>query len=226
MTTDEEIEVRRRHSRPNMIEHAVIRANLGSRVFPCKPLRFGDDAKKPYTKNGFHDATTDLKQIETWWKTMAGCADWNSDRRAFLVVIDIDLEHAEAQEWYSRANLPVTRTHMTPSGGRHLLFKPRDDFKCSGSKVWRGIDTRGRGGYVIWWPALGLDVLHRGALAEVPEWFMRKLNPPVSVRASRPVKASKNIEGLIGTLLRAREGERNHVAFWLLAGWRSRSRKD
>ena len=135
---------RRRHSRPDLIEHAVIRANLGSRVFPCKPLRFGDDAKKPYTKNGFHDATTDLKQIETWWKQWPDALIGIPTGERF-VVIDIDLEHAEAQEWYSRANLPVTRTHTTPSGGRHLLFKPRDDFKCSGSKVWRGIDLPGEG---------------------------------------------------------------------------------
>ena len=132
-------------------------------------------------------------------------------------MLDIDLQHPEAQAWYSKANLPLTRKHVTRSGGRHLLFKPRDDAKCSAGKIERGVDTRGVGGYIIWWPAHGFDVLHGGALAELPEWVMRKLNPPqpeVRPIARRHLCTDKDLEPVIRVILRAKEGEPNTATFW------------
>jgi hypothetical protein len=35
---------------------------LGWRVFPC------NEAKRPKTEHGFHDATTDERQITEWWR--------------------------------------------------------------------------------------------------------------------------------------------------------------
>src|SRR5262249_45125679 len=135
-----------------------------------------------------------------------------------FVVLDLDLQHPEAQQWYARANLPITRTHVTRSGGRHLLFKPRDDFKCSAGKIHHGVDTRGTGGYIIWWPAHGFDVMHGGARAEVPEWLMRKLNPPeipsVLPFARKQLRSDKDLEPLVRVILQAREGERNAATFW------------
>ncbi len=48
----------------------------------------------------------------------------------------------------------------------------------SESKIAAGIDTRGDGGYVIWWPATGLPVEHADEAADWPAWLLDALAPP------------------------------------------------
>jgi hypothetical protein len=197
-----------------MIQKALNLTRQGIPVFPCH-----HDSKKPHTTRGFKDASTDPAIITEWWKqypdALVGVP--TGDR---FVVLDLDLQHPEAQAWYGRANLPLTRTHVTRSGGRHLFFKPRDDFKNSAGKIEHGVDTRGKGGYIIWWPAHGFDVMHGSALVEVPEWVMRKLNPPqleptsVVPFARRQLRSDKDLLPVIRVILGAKEGERNTVTFW------------
>jgi hypothetical protein len=139
---------------------------------------------------------------------------------ARFVVLDLDLQYPEAQHWYSHANLPLTRTHVTRSGGRHVLLRPHEAFKCSASKIWKPVHTRGPGGYVIWWPAEGLEVLHGGTLAAVPDWIIAKLNPPPPPPPPSPrppissALAQRQLDGILRTVVTASEGERNHVTFW------------
>ena len=203
-----------------MLKKALSLAERGIAVFPCKETidpKTGKPSKKPYTTNGFKDASIDAGIITAWW------AQWPDALVGVpagdkFVVLDLDLQHSEAQEWYARANLPITRTHVTHSGGRHLFFKPRADFKCSGGKIAHGIDTRGVGGYIIWWPAHGFDVMHKNVLEEVPEWVMRQLNPPrpetVVPFARKHLRSDNDLLPIIRVILRAREGERNCSTFW------------
>jgi Bifunctional DNA primase/polymerase, N-terminal len=195
-----------------MSNTAFALASRGISVFPCQP-----DNKKPHTLRGFKDAATDPAVIMQWWKQWPDALVGVPTGHKF-VVLDVDLQHPEAQSWYGHANLPLTRAHVTRSGGRHLFFKPRDDFKCSASKIHRGIDTRGIGGYIIWWPAHGFEVLHGNALDEVPEWVMRKLNPPqrveVQPKTQPRLRSDQDIEPLIRVILQAKEGERNTATFW------------
>ena len=193
---------------------ALSLAERGISVFPCQ-----SENKKPHTPHGFKDASTDPAIIEAWWQQWPDALVGVPSGHKF-VVLDLDLQHAEAQSWYARANLPLTRAHVTRSGGRHLLFKPREDFKNSAGKIEHGVDTRGIGGYIIWWPTHGFDVLHGGALVEVPEWVMRKLNPPqpetprVVPFARSRLRSDKDLEPLIRVILQAKEGERNCATFW------------
>jgi len=136
-----------------------------------------------------------------------------------FVVVDVDCaKHVAAAEWYGKANVPLTRIHVTRSNGRHLLFKPDARVKCSTSKICKGVDTRGAGGYIIWWPALGLEVLHGDVLAEVPEFIIKALNPPLPPRSSIPTtqktSPDRSVAGLVRTIANASEGERNHCTFW------------
>jgi hypothetical protein len=188
-------------------------AERGIPVFPCHA-----DNKQPYTAHGFKDASTDPALIAKWWREHPDALVGVPTGHKF-VVLDCDLQHVEAQQWYSKANLPLTRTHVTRSGGRHLFFKPRPDFKNSAAKIEYGIDTRGLGGYVIWWPAHGFDVLHGGVLAEVPMWLMSRLNPPDSAPIVRPItqrhlRSDDDLKPLIRVILQSKEGERNCAAFW------------
>ena len=200
-----------------MIAHAVKLAALSIPVFPCQLN------KKPYTARGFKDASTDPEMIRSWWRQFPDALMGIPTGEKF-VVLDLDFQHPEAQQWYHETNLPITRKHVTRSGGRHLLFKPHPDFKNSASKICRGVDTRGLGGYIIWWPACGYEVLHDGALAEVPEWLVEALAPPARVvdftefaRTKFPKavgRPSARLQGVLNAVARAREGERNELLFW------------
>jgi bifunctional DNA primase/polymerase-like protein len=178
-------------------------------LFPCK------SDKRPYTASGFKDASTDPNVIAKWWQTWPDALIGVPSGVKF-VVLDLDLQHAQARQWFSNSDLPLTRTHVTRSGGRHLLFKPKDRFKCSASKIWPHVDTRGLGGYIIWWPAHGGQVLHGGALTEVPEWMMKYLNPiePMAPKTSKPLRCDADLDPLLRVIMRAKKGERNNATFW------------
>lgn len=149
-------------------------------------------------------------------------------------VLDLDLQHQEARSWFERAKLPKTRTHVTRSGGRHLLFKPVG-FGNTAGRIAPHIDTRGKGGYIVWWPAHGLAVEHPDELASMPPDLVEALRPPPEAPVSRPPPRPRSrgddpfeqyadeieegsferrIDGLLGTVATAPKGCRNNVLFW------------
>src|SRR5262249_1426744 len=80
-------------------------------------------------------------------------------------VLDIDVD---GLSWLASAALPLTRTHATRSGGQHHLLSHREGLRCSKGQIAPGVDIRGEGGYIIWWPREGLRVEDR-PLADWPE---------------------------------------------------------
>jgi hypothetical protein len=207
---------RRNRNPKNFWTEALKLARKGIPVFPCGP------DKRPLTPNGFKDASTDPDIVHAWWTEHADALIGVPTGIKF-VVIDLDLQHEDAQEWLAdyRDRVPLTRTHRTRSGGMHLLFAPNDKVKCSASKLGPHVDTRGHGGYVVYWPACGLEVLHGSVLAPVPDWIVEALNPkPVPITTTRismmaPSPSAASIRGALNVLANAREGERNHALFWV-----------
>jgi hypothetical protein len=194
---------------------ALALARQGLPVFPC---RCND--KRPLTVNGFKEATTEAVKIKEWWTNWPRAHIGVPTGHKF-VVVDLDLQHEAARAWYEEARdqLPLTRTHLTKSGGRHLLFRPNTAIGCSTSKLGPHVDTRGAGGYIIWWPACGLEVLHTDVLAPVPEWVVGALSPPPNVIAFPAWKASSangsaRAQGIVAAVARAREGQRNSLLYW------------
>jgi hypothetical protein len=199
-------------------DQALTLAQRGVPVFPC------DDDKRPVVTKGFKAASTDADVIRTWWQRWPD-ALIGAPTGIRFVVIDLDLQHEEAQQWLdTNAHLlPPTRTHGTRSSGLHLLFRPHPEVACSVGKLHPHVDTRGAGGYIIWWPSEGLEVLHGGLLAEVPGWVLDALRPKVAPAAKLPPTSKSGCRfdasggwwrGLVRVVAAAPEGQRNQALFW------------
>lgn len=162
-------------------------AEMGLACFPCR----GD--KKPATPHGFKDATADAAELRHLWGQHPGpLVGLPTGQRNGFDVLDIDPRHG-GDEWFAaeRDRLPETRQHRTRSAGLHILFRHRHGMRNSESKIAPGVDVRGEGGYVIWWPGFGGAVENGATLAEWPEWLLSVLLPPPP--APRPPAAPSRL---------------------------------
>jgi len=124
----------------------------------CGDADCDSPGKHPRTKNGFYDATTDLKQIDEWWGVFypQGNIGVPTGKTTGLLVVDIDPRNGGPTDRSDIAErlglLPETAEVITGSGGRHLYFK-----YAGGSvppSLEPGIDLKGDGGYTILPPSL------------------------------------------------------------------------
>jgi hypothetical protein len=116
-------------------------AAAGIPIFPCVP-----NEKRPATRHGFHDATTDKAQIIEWWRRMPEANIATEPEASGHAVID-----ADPGSDIDRLGLPVTRTHRSPRG-RHFIF--RGSLPSTSGRLGEHIDTRGVGGYLILPPSI------------------------------------------------------------------------
>jgi hypothetical protein len=170
--------------RPTTLE-GVLQVAKKHRVFPCR--------SKDEVVNG-HPKSAKTPRINDWpnaaVQTRAAITDWwhqwpdslvgvPSGSKAGIVVVDID---PKGHDWYEahKDRLPVTQIHKTPRG-LHLVFdyplldEVRND---TGKKIAPGVDVRGDGGYVIWWPAHGYAIENKGVLADIPDWLLDLIKEP------------------------------------------------
>src|SRR5215468_7506008 len=74
--------------------------------------------------------------------------------------------------------------------------------------------------YLIWWPAAIEHGHYRAPLAELPDWLVEALTAPkpearpALPRPKTPDAARAKIEGIVGAVAAASEGQRNALAFW------------
>jgi Bifunctional DNA primase/polymerase, N-terminal len=144
-------------------------------------------------------------------------------------VIDID---PDGLQWLdaNRHRLPPTREHQTPRGV-HLPLQHHPNMRNSNRRIAPGVDVRGDGGYVIWWPREGFPVID-AQLAAWPEWLLalattvvHSIAHSVEGRMSRsPSHGGGGVEPTANLKLRssyvlnkvysAKVGERNRLLFW------------
>jgi hypothetical protein len=215
-----------------MIRHALMYAQRGWPVFPCKVRD-----KTPLTAHGVKDASTDPATIRQWW-TRWPIANIGVDcGGAGLVVIDVDARNGGIQTWRTfylahRPGIPITVTSRTGGGGFHLFYQtpPGVDIRNTTSKLAQGVDVRAGGGYVILPPSLhtsgnrylwdqryGLD---RITLAPLPPLLVNLLQAHpqhaqvMTSQASTVLTSPSSIDAITRTLARATEGERNSILLW------------
>lgn len=171
----------------------------GLPTFPCGPN------KQPLAEHGFKDATTSLEQIADWWlRWPDALLAVPTGAPSKLVVVDIDPDGAG---WYREhaERLGCARVHQTRRG-HHLLYRtpPGIEIRNSAGKIAKGVDVRGEGGYIIWWPAHGLGAV--GSLEELtepPGWLLEQLASGDAGKLGQIDQVSEGDGGLI------REGGRN-----------------
>lgn len=121
----------------------------GISIFPLTP-----DTKTPLTSNGFHAATTNEKQILSWWTAVpsANIGIATGPINGFDV-IDID----GARGYYSWLIEPafdidgIIGKVITPRGLHFYIpvVKANEEPRGIGTEIWPGVDLRGKGGYVV-----------------------------------------------------------------------------
>jgi len=171
----------------NRVLAAALRLAHRLPVFPCR------EDKRPACKHGFKQATRDPDGIVALWHGAdAPLIGVPTGAVSGFDVLDIDPRHG-GDEWLalSADALPITRHHFTRSGGRHILFRHAEGVRNTASKIAPGIDTRGCGGFVIWWPAAGYAVETPGTVDEWPRWLMSMLVPPPRPRVPPPMPATR-----------------------------------
>jgi Bifunctional DNA primase/polymerase, N-terminal len=128
-------------------------------IFPCKL------DKSPLTPQGFYNAITGADYSH--WPRVGVATGAVSG----LDCIDID---PDGLPWLTanRHRLPLTREHQT-ARGVHLLLKHHPGMRNSNRRIAKGVDVRGDGGYVIWWPREGYPIIDR-PLADWPEWLLER----------------------------------------------------
>lgn len=133
-------------------------AKLGLAVFPVLPR-----SKKPATKHGLKDATTDISTIREGWhrNPMFNIGMATGAASGGVVVIDIDVDPDSGKDGFEYLNkwerehgeLPETVTSITGRGGRHMFYRVRDKVTNTTNEDY-GIDLRGDGGYVMMPPSI------------------------------------------------------------------------
>ncbi len=170
-------------ARTKLHEMARRYAEAGIPVFP---IRVG--AKEPAYKGSFHNATCDPDEIDRLW----AIADWNiglEPEQAGWAIVDID----DLATWENLdEHKPDTYTVQTPSGGRHLYF--RGSVGGSASRLAHGVDTRGRGSYVLVPPSSVSGSLYTVVNAQdptpLPAWISVRLGHAERIKATAPAEVA------------------------------------
>jgi hypothetical protein len=173
----------------NELARAAVRyAELGWYVFPLVPRR-----KVPLTSHGLLDASCDHGLVAAWWRENPRANIGVACSPSGLLVVDVDGEEA-AQAWADLCarhhGHAKTFTARTASGWHHYFA---GEGRSTTGRLAPGIDTRGRGGYVVVPPSVHESgtvyrwlKLEGVPLAPLPGWVAEALEPPPAAPVGEP----------------------------------------
>ncbi len=209
---------------------AVACARAGMAVFPCVP-----GGKRPMTRHGLSDASTDLAQIAGWWRRWPQAnIGLPTGLPGGFDVLDIDVHPGgsgfPALRRARHAGLVDDWAALvrSPSGGVHLYFPVDPEREQRSWALPKAhVDFRGAGGYVIAPPSRITDghggrrgylliATGRDPLPVEAVELRRLLDPPRPRSHVRPGIGLAGGSGeRLGTWLAAQaEGNRNRALFW------------
>jgi hypothetical protein len=215
-----------------LAEQAInVARNVGP-VFPCR------EDKKPATQHGFKDASRDPGVIERMFsRPGAALIGVPTGEVSGFDVLDVDtgegdefpdekkrLKRLSARTWLhaSKEHIPSTRIYRTQSGGYHVYFDHGPGIANTESHLALGVDTRGNGGYAIFWYAHGFECTDHSPRAAWPSWLLEGLfykpEPDVipqraaAYRIKDPKSSAQRIfASVIRKVEAAPDGQRHHV---------------
>lgn len=214
---------------PSLALAARSLASAGIPVFPCLP-----GGKRPLTRRGFIDASSDAAQVAAWWaRTPNANIGIPTGVASGVVVVDVDVhgptdgrvawERAADAGLVSGAGLLV----RTPTGGTHAYFPATPGRK---QRSWQaaaaGVDFRGDGGYIIAPPSQRIidGSVKRYRIADIAAHSvgpvdagrLRDFLDPRPVAPARPGGGTMAVdaERLAAWVSGRGEGERNRSLFW------------
>jgi hypothetical protein len=121
----------------------------------CGNPRCETPGKHPRTQHGFYDASSDIRDIESWTRRFPK-ANWalRTGPETGISVIDIDPRNGGLESFQdlqnTRGPMPETLRSATGGGGRHLFYLTAPGFVMPSVRGWMpGIDIKSNLGYVI-----------------------------------------------------------------------------
>ena len=152
--------------------------DLAARGIPCFPCL---DTKAPACAGGFKAASTDPDTLRRVFASPAAVLiGVPTGAASGLDVLDTDPRN-NCGAWLAAHEhlIPLTRIHATRSGGMHMLFTHQPGLRSStggdgGPRA--GIDVKADGGYVIFWPAAGCQIVMDEEPAPWPATLIEALN--------------------------------------------------
>ena len=188
-------------------------SSYGWAVFPVHSINEGrcscgqescsSPGKHPMTGNGLNDATKDQQVIKGWWSQWPQAnVGVRTGQVSGIMAVDLDVKDDFSSEngitnWYDLEDThgrTDTMTAITGGGGQHWIYQLPSDVVVrndAGTKLAKGIDIRGDGGYIIVAPSVhasGSPYEWEDGLGTkptlAPEWLIKKV---ASQQAPQPV---------------------------------------
>jgi Bifunctional DNA primase/polymerase, N-terminal/Primase C terminal 2 (PriCT-2) len=191
---------------------SLVEAALGYAVpiFPCKNIPGDEDQhKRPLTRHGFKEASTDPDTIRWWWRRWPNALiGMPTGPVSGVDVLDLDNKtnkhgvhkngFLRVPDWQSRS--PVIA--RTGSGGAHLYFKSDSTIRNTIDEIALGVDTRGVGGYVIVPPSAGYTWVNGHDFSNLPPWpsDLRPAERPIGVPGDNPQADPKLVAAALAVI--------------------------
>lgn len=205
----------KRHSRLDghgeILDAALAYAARDLPVFPCEHA-----GKRPITRNGFKDATTDPATIRRWWLQYPD-ANIGVPTGAVSGLVVLDADGGDGLTELKALGTPATTWLARTGRGYHQFFRhPGAGVKIGSRRFRPDLDVKADGGYVIIAPSVHvsgrryewLTPPNGMALAPLPEHVLERLTATTKgdgLRSRRPDQP----DDWAGLLAGVKEGQRH-----------------